>query len=100
VGLIVAALFPIISASDDLIRIEHLERMHGHNSQSSGTTSHKRNNENLIRLFEAMESPLAATPVRISFVVFFAFLSISLCKAYARQCTIAQSGRSPPTCVA
>jgi hypothetical protein len=105
VGLIIAALFPIISASDDVIRIQHLERVHGSSNrnaqnQSSNTNGHKRTNDTLIRLYEAMESPLAVTPVRISFVLFFAFLTVPLCAAYARQCTIAQSGRSPPARVA
>jgi hypothetical protein len=95
VGLIIAALFPVISASDDVIRIQHLERQH-ESSDHGSQSGHKRSNDNLIRLYEAMESPLAATPVRISFVLFFAFLTLPLCEAYARQCTIARSGRSPP----
>jgi hypothetical protein len=100
IGLIVATLFPIISASDDVIRIQHLEQSHSSHQKSSDTDSHKRTSENVIRLYEAMESPLAATPVQIAFTLFFAFLIIPLCNAYALQRTIAQSGRSPPVCLA
>jgi hypothetical protein len=97
VALVIATLFPIISASDDIIRIQHLER--GHESQSQRSNSHKRTTDSLIRLYEAMESPLAVTPVRVCFVLFFAFLIVSLCNPDVRQRTIAQSGRSPPLCV-
>jgi hypothetical protein len=96
VALIAATLFPIISASDDVIRIQHLERTHQSQRDSTNTSGHKRATESLIRLYEAMESPLAATPVRICFVLFFAFLIGPLCVANVRQHTIAQGGRSPP----
>jgi hypothetical protein len=100
VALIVATLFPVISASDDVIRIQHLERVHESQHQDSRSTGHKRTTDSLIRLYEAMESPLAMTPVRVSFVLFFVFLTIPLCQANARHSTIAQSGRSPPPCFA
>src|ERR1022692_2849532 len=94
-GIIFTTLFPVISASDDVIRIQHLDGSHG-SQRGRETDSHRSTNDNLIRLFEAMESPLAATPVRILFTLIFAFLTVRLCNSYARQCTIAQSGRSPP----
>lgn len=96
VSLVVATLFPVISASDDVIRIQHLERFHESQHSTRNTTSHKRATDSLIRLYEAMESPLAATPVRICFILFFAFLTVPLCEAYARQGTISAIGRSPP----
>jgi hypothetical protein len=96
VGLIIAALFPVISATDDVIRIQHLDESHRHGSD---TNSHKRTNDSLIRLYEAMESPLAVTPIRIAFSLCFVFLIMPLCEAYARLRTIAQSGRSPPFCL-
>jgi len=100
VGLIIATLFPVISATDDVIRIEHLE--HAHRSHRDHQTSSNRQalNDTLIRLYEAMDSPLAATPVQISFVLVFAFLLLLLCEAYARKLTIATNGRSPPVCTA
>jgi hypothetical protein len=100
VGLVVATLFPVISATDDVIRIQHLEGTHHSHKGRSETDSHKRTSDNLIRLYEAMESPLAATPVRISFSLFFIFLIVALCVLYARQRTVAPGGRSPPSCLA
>jgi hypothetical protein len=96
VGLVITTLFPVISASDDVIRIQHLEKAHNARRNPSDPDSRKRTNDNLIRLYEAMESPLAVTPLRISFTLCFAFLIVPLCSAYARQRTIAQGGRSPP----
>jgi len=100
VALIIATLFPIVSASDDVIRIQHLERAHESRHNDSESSRHKRTNESLIRLYEAMESPLAPTPVRVCFVLFFAFLVGPLCVADVRQRAIAQGGRSPPVCLA
>jgi len=101
VALIAATLFPIISASDDVIRIQHLERAHqpGQNSgqnKSGNTSGHKRTTENLIRLYEAMESPLVPVAVRVCFVLFFIFLVRPLCVANVLQRTMANGGRSPP----
>jgi hypothetical protein len=96
VALIVAALFPIISATDDVIRIQHLERTHASQKSNPNSDSHRRTGDNLVRLFEAMESPVAVAPIRISFTLFFAFLLLPLCIAYVRQRTVSQGGRSPP----
>jgi hypothetical protein len=96
VGLIMAALFPIISATDDVIRIQHLERTHRPTKADSENKDHTRTSENLIRLYEAMELPLAVAPVKIAFTLVFAFLVTSLCNACARQRTVSQGGRSPP----
>lgn len=96
VGLVITTLFPIISASDDVIRIQHLQGSHREQQNRSETDGHKRTSDNLVRLYEAMESPLASSPVRISFTLCFTFVIVPSCDAYARQGTIAQSGRSPP----
>jgi hypothetical protein len=98
VALIAATLFPIISASDDVIRIQHLERAHQTGQNSGNNAGHKRTTENLIRLYEAMESPLVPAAVRICFVLFFIFLVRPLCAANVLQCTMANGGRSPPVC--
>ncbi len=100
VALIAATLFPVVSASDDVIRIQHLERLHDSGHDGSKSTGQKRSNETLIRLYEAMESPLVVTPVRICFVLMFAFLVSPLCISNVRRSTIAQGGRSPPVCFA
>ncbi len=100
VALIAATLFPVISASDDVIRIQHLERAHRSRRNSSNTSGQKRTTESLIRLYEAMESPLAPAAVRICFVLFLIFVISPLCVANVRQRTMAQGGRSPPLCCA
>lgn len=97
VGLVITTLFPIISASDDVIRIQHLQGSRREQRNHSKTDGHGRTSDNLIRLYEAMESSLASSPVQISFTLSFAFLTTPSCGDYARQGTIAQSGRSPPS---
>jgi len=96
VALIAATLFPVISASDDVIRIQHLERTHQTGQNGGSTSGHKRTTENLIRLYEAIESPLVPAAVRICFVLFFIFLVRPLCVANAFERTMANGGRSPP----
>lgn len=95
VGLVFAALFPVISATDDVIRLQYLERFHP-KQEGSRSDTHQRTTDNLIRLYEALESPLSANPVRIFFTAVFAFLSVVLCQVYGRKRTISPSGRAPP----
>jgi hypothetical protein len=97
VALIIATLFPVISASDDVIRIQHLDRTNSAQQKDSSSGNHKRTTDNLIRLYEAMESPMAVSPVRIDFVLLFAFLVFVSFIFYIQKRTIAESGRSPPS---
>jgi hypothetical protein len=99
-ALIAATLFPVISASDDVIRIQHLERTHQSHPDSSNTAGHKRTTESLIRLYEAMESPLVPAVVLISFVLVFIFLVRPFCVANVGERKMAQGGRAPPACFA
>ena len=93
VALIIAALFPYISATDDLVRAEDLAASQHQNHSSS---SKKSPNENLIRLYETLDSPLACATCSLT-VSFFA-ISLVLAPVVARDCRFAPAcaGRSPP----
>ena len=65
VALIVAALFPYISATDDVLRIEHF------NSQQNHHSSKQSQNDDLMRLYEAMDSPLVCRVSEVALTFFF-----------------------------
>ena len=91
VGLIVAALFPYISATDDVLRIDHdqTRQLPGH--------SHTQQTDNLLRLYEAMEisvvSPILPVTVHFTFLAFVGVLAVAATVAIAP----AVAGRSPPS---
>jgi len=93
VALIVATLFPYISATDDLVRSEALSTQQ---DQSHSPSGKKSPNDNLIRLFETLDSPLACETC-IFMLTFLAMWVISLPLA-RRDGRIAPAcaGRSPP----
>lgn len=97
-ALIVTTLFPVISASDDVIRIEHLQR--SHDTSPHKDNAHKRTSDNLIRLFETMESAVAVAAVELFFTLLFAFFVQFFCDPYTRRFAISPIGRSPPVCFA
>jgi hypothetical protein len=100
-GLIVVALFPYISATDDVLRIEHYR---GQNEiapqqiREHSTTSPQGHSQmdDLIRLYEVMDCPLICRVCEISLTfVFVAFLisrSVRLIDLSAPR----SAGRSPP----
>jgi hypothetical protein len=94
VGLIVAALFPYISATDDIVRIEHFSSRH--DSHHSG--KHSKTGD-LIRLYEAMDTaripPVSQTPLIFFFV---ALVFIRLARLVERI-TPFEAGRSPPVAI-
>ncbi len=93
VALILTALFPYVSATDDVVRIEHL----GANSEHGHTHSQTRSkNESLIRLYETMDAPLLVDVCRLTMVL--VFLSVVFAPALRMVERIAplQAGRSPP----
>jgi hypothetical protein len=91
VGLIVAALFPYISATDDVLRIQHL------NSQHDRSKPAKQNpNDGLMRLYEAMDSPLVVPAHKVAFTLFFVrSISPPVAVAIDRAAPF-KGGRSPP----
>lgn len=93
VGLIVAALFPYISATDDIVRSETLSTPHDRHHSHSGK---KAPDENLIRLFETLDTPLACN-TRVLVLAFFLVWMVSQpATERDRHFAPASAGRSPP----
>jgi hypothetical protein len=91
-ALVVAALlFPYISATDDVVRIEHLR---GKINQSS--SSHHTPNDDLIRLYQTMDTPLVAAVVRVLISLFFVLLVVTARMHRIDRSAPFESGRSPP----
>lgn len=91
VALIVAALFPYISATDDVLRIEHFSAQQDHHHPSK-----KHSNNDLIRLYETMDTPLVSPAVVLAFTLFFISLVIAPVSAPLEHNEPFESGRSPP----
>jgi hypothetical protein len=83
VALVVAALFPFISATDDLLRIE----------QATRPTSA---NEHLIRLYANMETPLQTEAPLLSITLCFLSLVLPLLRPNLERSVPITIGRSPP----
>jgi len=91
VGLIVAALFPYISATDDVLRIEQFKAQH--DQRHSGTQSRS---QSLLRLYETMDNPLVGRSPEIAITVFFVFLVFTPAPRPTYRIPPLQAGRSPP----
>lgn len=91
VAAVVVALFPYISATDDVLRIKHYSTQH----TNSNGSKHKAGDD-LLRLYETLDSPLAYGTCRIVFtVVFFSLLTASIWRFSQRSIPL-EAGRSPP----
>ena len=91
-ALVVAALlFPYISATDDVLRIEHLRGNSSHSSSSQGGAS-----DDLIRLYQTMNTPLVCAVLRVSFILFFVLLVATWVAQRIDRSAPFKSGRSPP----
>ena len=92
VALIVAALFPYISATDDIVRIEHFSSQHdphrSHDKQSK--------TDDLIRLYEAMDTPLACPVSQVVLIFFFVSLVLAPLVRLIERIAPFEAGRSPP----
>jgi hypothetical protein len=99
-GLIVVALFPYVSATDDVLRIEHYRSQHEtaiqDNAHSDTSTGSQGQIDDLMRLYEVMDSPLVCRVAEISFTLSFVALvfspAVRLIYHFAPGCC----GRSPP----
>jgi hypothetical protein len=87
VALVIATLFPFISATDDMVQIEQTK------TQQTGP------NDNLIRLYQAMEAPLAVSAPRLFLTLAVIFLLVAPSVRGIQRSTPACSGRSPPALV-
>ena len=100
-GLIIIALFPYVSATDDVLRIEHFRSQNDvaleQNKEHSNTSSKGHSQtDDLMRLYEVMDCPLICRVSEISltfiFVAFTFAPAIRLIDRSAPGC----AGRSPP----
>jgi hypothetical protein len=95
VALILATLFPYISATDDVLRIEHMngQNVPGHHREGKRPAS-----DSLMRLYEAMDAPLVATIKQISLSLVFVSLVIAPVLTGVDRKPPLFTGRSPPAC--
>lgn len=94
VGLIVAALFPYISATDDVVRIEHFSSQHdSHHSRKQSKT------DDLIRLYEAMETAWVSPVAHVPLTFFFVALVFVPVATLVERIAPSEAGRSPPLAI-
>ncbi len=91
VALIVAALFPYISATDDVLRIQHLSAQ-----EHSHSPAKKSSSNDLIRLYEIMDTPLVSPAPVVRFTLLFISFVIAPAVTLVIHFTPAEGGRSPP----
>ena len=91
VAAIVVALFPYISATDDVLRIEHFTAQQTHTDGDK----HKAGDD-LLRLYETLDSPLLCGICRITFtLICFSLLAVPV-QFLIRRSIPSEAGRSPP----
>ena len=95
VALIVASLFPYISATDDALRAEHFAAQHEH-----GHAGKHSRIDNLIRLYEAMDNPLLSEARKVVLIFFFISLVFTPVREAVTRMVPQHAGRSPPCLVA
>lgn len=90
-ALVLAALFPYVSATDDVVRIQNFDQQHAQRHPAR-----QDQNKNLIRLYETMDTPLVCRVQEITLVMFFVALVITPVAKWSSRSEPAESGRSPP----
>jgi len=96
VGLIVTALFPYVSATDDVVQLEHIGSKPGHGHTNSTRTK----NESLIRLYETMDTPLLSDVCRLTLTLVFIWVVLVPALKIVERIAPFRAGRSPPLPVA
>jgi len=91
VAAIVVALFPYISATDDVLRIEHFNTQGTHSNGSKGKAG-----DDLLRLYETLDSPLICGVCRIVLTLIFVSLLAAPVGHLLRRSIPLEAGRSPP----
>jgi hypothetical protein len=91
VAVIVAALFPYISATDDALRVHHFSPES--RSQQSGKHSPS---DNLLRLYEVMDAPLAAAVYKLVVTLFLLAFTVPTLRLVLELSAPMHAGRSPP----
>jgi hypothetical protein len=92
VALIVAALFPYISATDDLVRSENL----AHQDRDHRSPAKKAPNDNLVRLYETLDTPLACAACTLTLTFFAVWLILVPFIEREHRTAPTRAGRSPP----
>ena len=92
VALIVAALFPYISATDDVLSIEHFKAQHDSTHPGKNTQ-----NDSLMRLYETMDTPLVCPVSDMALVLFFISIVFAPAIRLIERITPLHTGRSPPS---
>lgn len=99
VALITAALFPYISATDDVLRIQHMGVLCAHSQaeqSDSPSPAKKSTNDGLIRLYEAMDTPVMGTVRNVTFTPLFVAFTVAPVRIVPGRTVSCQGGRSPP----
>jgi len=91
-----ALLFPYISATDDVVRIEHLRGQSSHSSSSQRGSSQHGPTDDLVRLYQTMDTPLVCAVLRVSLTLFFVLLITTSVVRRIDRSRPFESGRSPP----
>jgi hypothetical protein len=99
VSAIVVALFPYISATDDMLRIEHFTAQQTHLTaqQTHPNGSSHKASDDLLRLYETLDSPLIGGSCRIIFTAVFCVLLATPVRRTVRRSIPLEAGRSPPS---
>ena len=91
VAAIVVALFPYISATDDVLRIERFGTQQTHETGSKHKAS-----DDLLRLYETLDSPLLCGCCRVALTLIFLSLLAAPVQRMIRRSIPLEAGRSPP----
>jgi hypothetical protein len=95
IALVLGTLFPYISATDDLLRAEHLHVQAEHR-HLNGTPSQQNQTDDLLRLYETMDSPLVGSIYLLVFALCFVALVFYPRIHAANRLAPHTAGRSPP----
>jgi hypothetical protein len=92
VALIVTALFPYISATDDVLRIEHFQKQQAPHHHSNKQTP----SDDLMRLYGAMDNPLVCPISAFTLIFFFTSIVATPAVLLINEIAPPHAGRSPP----
>ncbi len=101
-SLIVVALFPYISATDDVLRIEHFRSHYGpvpENAINYASTSSDDGAAigDLLRLYETIDSPLICRAFGMLLAAVFSALAVLSLVRFFERLAPSCAGRSPPS---
>lgn len=94
VCLVVLALFPYISATDDMVRIDHFCAQAG--CQHTNLPGKHNQTDTLIRLYQTMETSVVCTVPEVALVFFFVCLVFTPIRRPIERFQPREAGRSPP----